>query len=93
MIMSDNPVTAHFSCARLMGFDPYLISHLAQAAQVLGNGDVQRIDQTGRDIAADGASVFGFARVSPSYRRRMLFGSGAVGAILRVPMSSHAHFC
>ena len=60
--MSDDPVAADFTCARLMGFDPYRISHLAQAAQFLGNGDVQRIDH-GREITADRAAVFGFARV------------------------------
>jgi hypothetical protein len=43
--MSDDPVAADFSCARLMGFDPYRIFHLAQAAQFLGNGDVERIEQ------------------------------------------------
>jgi len=36
--MSDDPVAADFTCARLMGFDPYRISRLAQAAQFLGNG-------------------------------------------------------
>jgi len=33
-----------------MGFDPYRISHLAQAAQFLGNGDVQRIEQLGERL-------------------------------------------
>jgi len=27
--MSGDPVAADFTCARLMGFDPYRISHLA----------------------------------------------------------------
>ena len=48
--MSDDPVAADFTCARLMGFDPYRISHLAQATQFLGNGDVQRIDQLGERL-------------------------------------------
>ena len=61
--MSDDPVAADFTCARLMGFDPYRISHLAQAAQFLGNGDVERIDQLGERLPADRATVFGFARV------------------------------
>ena len=50
IVMSDDPVAADFTCARLMGFDPYRISHLAQAAQFLGNGDVQRIDQLGEGL-------------------------------------------
>jgi uncharacterized protein (DUF362 family) len=62
IVMSDDPVAADFTCARLMGFDPYRISHLAQAAEFLGNGDVERIDQRG-EIAAGCASVCGVARV------------------------------
>jgi uncharacterized protein (DUF362 family) len=50
IVMSDDPVAADFTCARLMGFDPYRISHLAQATQFLGNGDVQRIDQLGEKL-------------------------------------------
>jgi uncharacterized protein (DUF362 family) len=50
IVMSDDPVAADFTCARLMGFDPYRISHLAQAAQFLGNGDVERIDQLGEKL-------------------------------------------
>jgi uncharacterized protein (DUF362 family) len=50
IVMSDDPVAADFTCARLMGFDPYRIAHLAQAAQFLGNGDVQRIDQLGEGL-------------------------------------------
>ena len=50
IVMSDDAVAADFTCARLMGFDPYRISHLAQAAQFLGNGDVQRIGQLGESL-------------------------------------------
>ena len=50
VVMSDDPVAADFTCARLMGFDPYRISHLAQAAEFLGNGDLQRIDQLGEKL-------------------------------------------
>ena len=50
IVMSDDPVAADFTGARLMGFDPYRISHLAQAAQFLGNGDVQRIAQPGERL-------------------------------------------
>jgi uncharacterized protein (DUF362 family) len=50
IVMSDDPVAADFTCARLMGFDPYRIAHLAQAAQFLGNGNVQRIEQLGETL-------------------------------------------
>ena len=50
IVMSDDPVAADFTCARLMGFDPYRISHLAQVAQFLANGDVQRIDHLGETL-------------------------------------------
>jgi hypothetical protein len=50
IVMSDDPVAADFTCARLMGLDPYRISHLAQAAPFLGNGDVQRIEQLGERL-------------------------------------------
>ena len=33
-----------------MGFDFYRIPHLAQAAQFLGNGDVERIEQLGEKL-------------------------------------------
>jgi uncharacterized protein (DUF362 family) len=45
--VSDDPVAADFTCARLMGFAPYRIPHLAQAAQFLGKRKVQHIDQPG----------------------------------------------
>ena len=38
IVMSDDQLAADFTCARLTGFDPSRISHLAQAAQFLGNG-------------------------------------------------------
>ena len=50
IVMSDDPVAADFTCARLIGLDPHRISHLAQAAQFLGNGDVERIDQLGERL-------------------------------------------
>jgi uncharacterized protein (DUF362 family) len=50
IVMSDDPVAADFTCARLMGFDPYRIGYLAQAAQFLGNGDVRRIEQLGEAL-------------------------------------------
>lgn len=45
IVLGDDPVAADFTCARLMGFEPYRIPHLAKAAEFLGNGDVRRIEQ------------------------------------------------
>ncbi len=45
IILGDDSVAADFTCARLMGLDPYRIPHLAKAAEFLGNGDVRRIEQ------------------------------------------------
>ena len=50
IVMSDDPVAADFTRARLMGFDPYRVSHLAQADQFLGHGDVARIEQLGEAL-------------------------------------------
>jgi uncharacterized protein (DUF362 family) len=44
IILADDPVAADFTCARLMGLDPYRVWHLARAAQFLGNGSNDRID-------------------------------------------------
>ncbi|MBV9084612.1 MAG: DUF362 domain-containing protein [Acidobacteriaceae bacterium] len=45
IIMSDDPVAADFTCAHLMGLNPWRVTHLAQAASFLGNGDAKRIEQ------------------------------------------------
>jgi uncharacterized protein (DUF362 family) len=45
IILADDPVAADFTCARLMGFNPYRIPHLAKAAGFLGNGGIRRIEQ------------------------------------------------
>lgn len=52
IVMADDPVAGDFTCARLMGFNPYRISHLAQAAQFLGNGDMHRIQQLAEPLPA-----------------------------------------
>jgi uncharacterized protein (DUF362 family) len=44
IVLADDPVAADFTCARLMGLDPYRVWHLARAAQFLGNGSYDRID-------------------------------------------------
>jgi uncharacterized protein (DUF362 family) len=49
-IVTSDDRGCRLTCARLMGFEPYRISRLAQAAQFLGNGDVQRIDVLGERL-------------------------------------------
>jgi len=44
IVLADDPVAADFTCARLMGLDPYRVWHIARAAQFLGNGSHDRID-------------------------------------------------
>ena len=44
IVLADDPVAADFTCARLMGLDPYRVWHLNRAAHFLGNGSNHRID-------------------------------------------------
>jgi uncharacterized protein (DUF362 family) len=43
IVLSDDPVAADFTCARLMGLHPERIWHLDRAARLLGNGAKDRI--------------------------------------------------
>ncbi|MBV8845627.1 MAG: DUF362 domain-containing protein [Bryobacterales bacterium] len=43
IVLSDDPVAADFTCARLMGFHPERVWHLDKAARFLGNGATDRI--------------------------------------------------
>jgi uncharacterized protein (DUF362 family) len=43
VVLSDDPVAADFTCARLMGLHPERVWHLDHAAQFLGNGSADRI--------------------------------------------------
>jgi uncharacterized protein (DUF362 family) len=43
IVLSDDPVAADFTCARLMGFHPERVWHLDRAAKFLGNGARSRI--------------------------------------------------
>jgi uncharacterized protein (DUF362 family) len=43
IVLSDDPVTADFTCARLMGLHPERVWHLERAARFLGNGAASRI--------------------------------------------------
>lgn len=44
IVLSDDPVAADFTCARLMGLEPNGVWHLNRAAHFLGNGSPGRID-------------------------------------------------
>ena len=43
IVLSDDPVAADFTCARLMGLHPERVWHLDHAARFLGNGSSDRI--------------------------------------------------
>ena len=47
IVLSDDPVAADATCARLMGFEPGRIVHISEGAQFLGNVDLGHIDQIG----------------------------------------------
>ncbi len=43
IVLANDPVAADATCARLMGIDPRLIFHIAEAGRFLGNMDQNRI--------------------------------------------------
>jgi uncharacterized protein (DUF362 family) len=45
IVLTDDPVAADATCARLMGLDPNRITHIRIGAQFLGNVSTERIDQ------------------------------------------------
>jgi uncharacterized protein (DUF362 family) len=45
IVLSDDPVAADATCARLMGFAPEMIPHIHETAKFLGNGATELIDQ------------------------------------------------
>ncbi len=48
VVLADDPVAADATCARLMGFDPVKIEHIATASRFLGNLEPARIRQLSR---------------------------------------------
>ena len=50
IVLSDDPVAADFTCARLMGLLPEKIYHLEQAGRFLGNGAVEAMQQIGESM-------------------------------------------
>src|SRR6202521_4187869 len=54
IILADDPVAADATCARLMGFIPARIPHIAETAKFLGNASVELIDQLAQPVTAPG---------------------------------------
>jgi uncharacterized protein (DUF362 family) len=50
IVLSEDPVAADATCARLMGFDPDRIAHIREAAKFLGNASTELIDQLARPV-------------------------------------------
>jgi uncharacterized protein (DUF362 family) len=52
IVLSDDPVAADATCARLMGFDPDRITHIHEAAKFMGNAALDLMDQLANPITA-----------------------------------------
>jgi len=52
IVLSDDPVAADTTCARLMGFSPDMIPHIRETAKFLGNAAPERIDQLALAVTA-----------------------------------------
>jgi len=52
ILLSDDPVAADATCARLMGFEPKWIPHIHEAAKFLGNASTELIDQLAGPVTA-----------------------------------------
>ena len=52
IVLSDDPVAADATCARLMGFEPERIPHIREAAKFLGNASTGLIDQLANPVKA-----------------------------------------
>ena len=50
IVLSDDPVAADFTCARLMGLVPEKIYHLEHAVRFLGNGAAEAIQLLGEEM-------------------------------------------
>jgi hypothetical protein len=50
IVISDDPVAADATCARLMGFEPTRICHIREASRFLGNSLTTSIDQAGEAL-------------------------------------------
>jgi uncharacterized protein (DUF362 family) len=52
IVLSDDPVAADATCARLMGFHPERVSHIHEGSRCLGNASPTCIDQVGEIVAS-----------------------------------------
>ena len=52
IVLSDDPVAADATCARLMGFDPERVQHVAEGARFLGNLATNRIAMLAESMPA-----------------------------------------
>jgi uncharacterized protein (DUF362 family) len=50
IVLSNDPVAADATCARLMGFEPNRITHIHEGARFLGNSSEAAIDQAGERL-------------------------------------------
>jgi len=50
IVLSDDPVAADATCARLMGLEPDRVNHIREAAEFLGNSSPNLIDQAGENV-------------------------------------------
>jgi uncharacterized protein (DUF362 family) len=50
IVLSNDPVAADATCARLMGFEPNFISHIRESSRFLGNSSTALIDQLGEAL-------------------------------------------
>src|SRR5579859_251596 len=64
IILANDPVAADATCARLMGFIPERIPHIAEGAKFLGNSSVDLIDQLAQPVTAANPPF----RVVPEFR-------------------------
>ena len=52
IVLSDDPVAADATCARLMGFKPERIPYIYEAVKFLGNASTKLIDQLAGQVTA-----------------------------------------
>lgn len=64
IVLADDPVAADATRAKLMGFEPGRIVHIAEASRFLGNSSVQRIDQVANPLVPPRAPF----QVVPDFR-------------------------
>jgi uncharacterized protein (DUF362 family) len=50
IVLSDDPVAADATCARLMGLEPNRVPHIREASRFLGNSSLAAIDQAGNAL-------------------------------------------